>query len=167
MGMGEAELVRLRCSTCGRRLVVPTDAKMVACTRCGSEYSVEKHGGTMTLSPLLDQVQEINAEIASSERLQQSGCASISFGAVGFGLIAFLVAGILGAIFNQLALGCFAGWGIALIVIFFGSAFSMRYLNENQRQLNVLTAEREAAMDAEMAAEDAAEDERQKREVQP
>jgi len=158
MGMGESDLVRLRCSTCGRRLVVPTDAKMVACTRCGSEYTVEKHGGTMTLSVLLDDVQELNAEIATNERIQQGGCASISFGALRVSLAAFLIAGILGAFFNQFALGCLLGWGVAMPVLFLGSAFSMRYLNENQQRLNVLTAQRADALSAEMLAEDAKEE---------
>ena len=145
MSMENTEVVRMRCPTCERRLEVPTNIKFVACTRCGSEYSVNKQGGTLTLTPYLDQVQELNEQIVRAEQAQAGGCANLTFTSVGLGLLVFFIFGMIGLFFNRLALGCLLGWGLAVIIIVAGFSLAGRYVNRNQMGLDQLQQAREQA----------------------
>ncbi len=135
----------MRCPTCERRLEVPTNARIVACARCGSEYSVNKRGGAITLAPYLDQVQELNEQIVRAEQAQAGGCANLTLLSVALGLLVFFIFGMLGLIFNQLALGCLLGWVIAFLIVFLGFSFAGRYVNNDQIRLNQLQQARERA----------------------
>jgi hypothetical protein len=145
MSMDNVEVIRMRCPTCERRLEVPTNAKFVACARCGSEYEINKRGGTITLIPYIDQVQELNEQIAHAEQQQAGGCANLTFMSVGLGAFVFIIFGGFGLLFNQPALGCILGWIIAMVIVFLGFAFAGRYVNADQARLNMLQRAREQA----------------------
>jgi DNA-directed RNA polymerase subunit RPC12/RpoP len=145
MSMDNTDVVRMRCPTCERRLEVPTTAKFVACARCGSEYTVNRRGGAISLSPYLDQVQELNEQIVHAEQQQAGGCANLTISSVGLGAVAFFIFGVLGLLFKQPALGCFAGWLIAIAIVFFGFSFAGRYVNSDQIRLDRLQQAREQA----------------------
>lgn len=149
MSMDNTEVIRMRCPTCERRLEVPTTAKLVACARCGSEYVVNKRGGTITLTPYRDQVQELNEQIAHAEQEQAGGCANLTFSSVGLGALAFFIFGMLGIFFDRLALGCFVGWLVAMVIVFFGFAFAGRFVNSDQVRLNHLRRVREEVASSE------------------
>lgn len=146
------ELVRMRCPTCERRLEVPTSAKFVACARCGSEYSIERHGGSITLAPYIDEVQQLNEQIVRAEQHQAGGCANLTFTAVGLAAVVFLIFGIVGLIFDKLVFGCLFGWIIGIVIIFFGFAFAGRYVNTDQIKLEQLRQERERVASTDVAA---------------
>ncbi len=148
MSMDNTDIVRMRCPTCERRLEVPTNARFIACSRCGSEYTLTKRGGTLTLTPHRDQLQEQNEQIARAEQQQAGGCANLTFSSFGFAALAFIIFGILGALFNNLTLGCLLGWGVAMLTVFLGFSLAGRYVNHEQARLDQLQAQREQVAQA-------------------
>ena len=56
-----AEFVTLSCPNCGGKLEITSDIDRFACGHCGIEHLVRRQGGIVSLSPVVDQLEKIEA----------------------------------------------------------------------------------------------------------
>jgi ribosomal protein S27AE len=59
----EPDFVTLTCPSCGGKLQVTNDIDRFACAHCGTEQVVRRGGGIVSLSPVLDRLAEVEAEV--------------------------------------------------------------------------------------------------------
>ena len=52
-------IIALTCPNCGAKLEITQDMDRFACAHCGAEHLVERHGGTVSLDPVIDRLEEI------------------------------------------------------------------------------------------------------------
>jgi hypothetical protein len=50
------DFIALTCPSCGAKLSIPRDIDRFACSNCGKEHIVERSGGIVALSPVVDTV---------------------------------------------------------------------------------------------------------------
>ena len=55
--------ITLTCPSCGGKLQVTNDIDRFACAHCGTEQVVRRGGGIVSLSPVLDRLAEVEAEV--------------------------------------------------------------------------------------------------------
>ena len=142
-----AEIVSLTCSSCGGKLQIPASIEQFACGYCGTEFTVNRGGGIVSLDPVVDGLKSVQRGVdkTASElaivRLQreadalvaqrqaidtQSQAGLLTWVTVVFLLGAFLLAG------RQLWLG---GGAIMIGVLFLITAF-----NNDKQKLKQLNA---------------------------
>ncbi len=61
-------LVRLSCPSCGARLEVPENIDSFACSYCGTEYQVQRSGGTVSLRAVAESLNGIQSAIQTGSR---------------------------------------------------------------------------------------------------
>jgi ribosomal protein S27AE len=75
--MTEPRLLTLKCPNCGANLGIAPDMTQFACGYCGTEQVVQRRGGTVSLKPVTDAIEKVQAgtdRVAAElaiQRLQQ------------------------------------------------------------------------------------------------
>ena len=54
-----AEFVSLTCSSCGGKLQIPASVSQFACGYCGTEFTVNRGGGIVSLDPVVDGLKRV------------------------------------------------------------------------------------------------------------
>jgi hypothetical protein len=58
-----ADLITLSCPTCGSKLQITPDIDRFSCLHCGNEHMVRRGGGLITLAPVIDGLNRIDAGV--------------------------------------------------------------------------------------------------------
>lgn len=64
--MAASEFITLSCPSCGGKLQITSDIERFACTYCGNEQVVRRGGGIVSLAPVMEGLQKVQA---SSDRV--------------------------------------------------------------------------------------------------
>lgn len=132
-----SDFISLTCPKCGAKLQVENGVEQFACAHCGTEHLVKRGGGTISIAPIVEQLQSVNKgvdktaselaikrlrdeirEIKASMPTEKEGCLSkVGYPLAGFGLlvgIGGLMTGdggtILGAILSAAAMIAIGVW---------------------------------------------------------
>lgn len=55
------DFITLSCPACGGKLEITNDVERFACSHCGREHLVRRGGGAISLAPILDTLQRVEA----------------------------------------------------------------------------------------------------------
>lgn len=55
------EFISLTCPSCGGKLQITSDIERFACANCGNEHLVKRSGGIISLQPVLQKLNEVQA----------------------------------------------------------------------------------------------------------
>lgn len=58
-----AEFATLTCPSCGAKLQVSNDLNRFACAHCGNEHVVNRNGGVVSLSPVVEELKGVRAGV--------------------------------------------------------------------------------------------------------
>lgn len=58
-----SDYVTLSCPSCGGKLQITSDIDRFACAHCGSEHIVKRAGGTVSLAPLVQAVEQVRVGV--------------------------------------------------------------------------------------------------------
>ena len=132
-----SDFISLTCPSCGAKLQVENGMDQVACAHCGTEHLVKRGGGTISIAPIVEQLQSVNkgvdktaselaikrlrdeiSEIKARMPTEEEGCLSkVGLGLISFGVLVFiggLMTGdggtILGAILSAAAMIAIGVW---------------------------------------------------------
>lgn len=56
-----AEIIKLACPSCGAKLELTEDVERFACSHCGNEHIVVRRGGIVSLKPVLEALEQVEA----------------------------------------------------------------------------------------------------------
>ncbi len=126
----------------------------LACTHCGSEYLVQRHGRTVGLEPFAQDQYDLSQQIADVEKTQGEGCSNVFFWIFLVGFIFFCFLGYMGRTLfqnnNTLLIG---GWIISLLALVLAAITLLRTLGTSRMQRLRLEAKRRKLFAAESADE--------------
>src|SRR3954471_14819790 len=146
----EVDAVRVTCPACGSRLTVMPRVQYLACTHCGSEYLVQRHGRAVGLETFAAEQYEISRQIAEVERSQGEGCSNVFFWVFLVTSLLFCGMGFLGRTFfgnNNLLL--VVGWAISMLTLVLAAGVLLRSLNTQRDQRLELEAKQHELFTAE------------------
>ena len=55
-----SDFISLTCPKCGAKLQVKNGIDQFACEHCGTEHIVKREGGTISIAPIVEQLQSVN-----------------------------------------------------------------------------------------------------------
>ena len=58
-----SDFITLSCPSCGAKLEITQDVNRFACSNCGREHIVKRSGGIVSLSPIVDAINEVRSGV--------------------------------------------------------------------------------------------------------
>ncbi len=139
----DTDVERIACPACGARLAVMPRVKYLICTRCGSEYLVQRRGSAIGLEPFVPEQFEISRQIAEVEREQGEGCSNVFFWIFVVVGVFFCVGGYLSRTLFGTSLPLVIGWAISMLALSVGAVVMLRMLNARRAERVKLEARRQ------------------------
>ena len=136
--------VRIVCPACGSRLVILPRVQYIACRHCGSEYTVQRRGNSISLEPFSAEQFEISRQIAEVEREQGEGCSNVFFWILLVSGVLFCGLGFLTRALFHSSVIFILGWAVSMVALVAAAGVMLRTLNEQRQVREKLEAKQEA-----------------------
>ena len=177
-----ADFVTLSCPSCGGKLEITKDVERFACANCGREHIVNRSGGIVSLSPVVDALKKVGvgvdktaAELAivrlrkEIEELQEDRDDLLELNPrprinliflipdlIGFCLASYSITGIKNNIGNNFGLSMVLLWMlIGIVLVVFSPIVAFFLLKKNQKHWDETTYVQLKSLDSQIAAKNA------------